>query len=55
MAKIEQILRLKFIEDFLRNRKAARASYDEIYDYWMKKYEKHDIPQDSLKFTKRTL
>lgn len=54
MAKIEQILRLKFIEDFLRSRKAAGASYEEIYDYLIRKYEQQDIEQDQLKFTKRT-
>lgn len=54
MAKIEQILRLKFIEDFLRGRKNMGASYDEIQNYLEKKYEEDDIDLDDLKFTKRT-
>ena len=54
MAKIEQMLRLKFIEDFLRSRKNRGASYDEIQDYLEKKYEEDDIDLDDLKFTKRT-
>lgn len=54
MAKIEQMLRLKFIEDFLRSRKNRGASYEEIQDYLEKKYEQDDIDLDDLKFTKRT-
>ena len=54
MAKIEQMLRLKFIEDFLRSRRNRGASYDEIQDYLEKKYEQDDIDLDDLKFTKRT-
>ncbi|MDP2454144.1 MULTISPECIES: WYL domain-containing protein [unclassified Kaistella] len=54
MAKIEQMLRLKFIEDFLRSRKNRGASYEEIQDYLEKKYEQDDIDLDHLKFTKRT-
>ena len=54
MAKIEQMLRLKFIEDFLRSRKNTGASYDEIQNYLEKKYEEDDIDLDDLKFTKRT-
>lgn len=54
MAKIEQMLRLKFIEDFLRSRKNRGASYDEIQNYLEKKYEEDDIDLDDLKFTKRT-
>lgn len=54
MAKIEQILRLKYIEDFLRSRKNRGASYDEIQNYLEKKYEEDDIDLDDLKFTKRT-
>ncbi|MDN3606777.1 WYL domain-containing protein [Kaistella yonginensis] len=54
MAKIEQMLRLKFIEDFLRSRKNKGASYDEIQNYLEKKYEEDDIDLDDLKFTKRT-
>ena len=54
MAKIEQMLRLKVIEDFLRSRKAKGASYEEIQDYLQRKYEERDIKLDDLKFTKRT-
>lgn len=54
MAKIEQMLRLKFIEDFLRSRKNTGASYDEIQDYLEKKYMEDDMDLDDLKFTKRT-
>lgn len=54
MAKIEQMLRLKFIEDFLRSRKNRGASYEEIQNYLEKKYEEDDIDLDDLKFTKRT-
>ena len=48
------MLRLKFIEDFLRSRRNRGASYDEIQDYLEKKYEQDDIDLDDLKFTKRT-
>lgn len=54
MAKIEQMLRLKFIEDFLRSKRTAGASYDEIHDYLKRKYDQQDIEADKLKFTKRT-
>lgn len=54
MAKIEQMLRLKFIEDFLRSRKNVGASYEEIQDYLEKKYQEDGIDLDDLKFTKRT-
>lgn len=54
MAKIEQILRLKFIEDFLRSKKNKGASYEEIQDYLILKYQDQDIDLDDLKFTKRT-
>lgn len=54
MAKIEQMLRLKYIEYFLRSRKNKGASYDEIQNYLEKKYEEDDIDLDDLKFTKRT-
>ena len=54
MAKIEQILRLKFIEDFLRSKKDKGASYEEIQDYLILKYQDQDIDLDDLKFTKRT-
>lgn len=48
------MLRLKFIEDFLRSRKNRGASYEEIQNYLEKKYEEDDIDLDDLKFTKRT-
>ena len=54
MAKIEQMLRLKYIEDFLRSRKNRGASYEEIEDYLTRKYEQSDMNLDGLKFTKRT-
>ena len=54
MAKIEQMLRLKYIEDFLRSRKNRGASYEEIEDYLTRKYEQSDMNLDDLKFTKRT-
>lgn len=54
MAKIEQMLRLKFIEDFLRSRENRGASYEEILEYLTDKYTQKDIPADQLKFTKRT-
>ncbi len=54
MAKIEQMLRMKFIEDFLRSRKSTGASYEDIQDYLEKKYQEDDIDLDDLKFTKRT-
>jgi predicted DNA-binding transcriptional regulator YafY len=52
MAKKEQMLRLKFIEEFLRRRKDKGASYEEINDYLVRKYEEKGI--EELKFTKRT-
>ena len=54
MAKKEQMLRLKFIEEFLRRRKDKGASYEEINDYLERKYEERSIKPDNLKFTKRT-
>lgn len=54
MAKKEQMLRLKFIEEFLRRRKDKGASYKEICDHLIRKYEDKDIEEDKLKFTKRT-
>ena len=54
MATKEQMLRLKFIEEFLRRRKDKGASYDEISDYLTRKYEDKDIEEEKLKFTKRT-
>lgn len=54
MAKKEQMLRVKFIEEFLRRRKDKGASYEEINDYLERKYEEKSIKQVDLKFTKRT-
>lgn len=54
MATKEQMLRLKFIEEFLRRRKDKGASYEEISDYLTRKYEDKDIEEEKLKFTKRT-
>lgn len=53
MAKIEQMLRMKFIEDLLRRRKNAGASFSEIKEYLEKKFEEKD-KQNDLKFTERT-
>ena len=53
MAKSEQMLRLKFIEQILRNRKEKGATYDEIKNYLQNKYEENDVEQE-LKFTERT-
>ena len=54
MAKKEQMLRLKFIEEFLRRKKDKGASYEEIRDYLERKYEEKGILDEKLKFTKRT-
>lgn len=54
MATKEQMLRLKFIEEFLRRRKDKGASYDEISDFLERKYEEKGILDEKLKFTKRT-
>lgn len=54
MAKKEQMLRLKFIEEFLRRRKEKGASFEEINDYLESKYQDKGLKLDSLKFTKRT-
>ncbi len=53
MAKNEQMLRLKFIEELLRIRKDKGASYQEIKKYLEKKFEDKDILAN-LKFTERT-
>jgi len=53
MAKKEQMLRLQYIEDFLRRRKDRGANYEEIEAYLQEKFEEKDLlPQ--LNFTKRT-
>lgn len=54
MATKEQMLRLKFIEEFLRRRWDKGASYDEIHNFLRQKYEDKDIEEEKLKFTKRT-
>lgn len=53
MAKTEQMLRLKYIEDLLRRRKENGASFQEIKDYLEEKFEEKDI-LENLKFTERT-
>ncbi len=53
MAKNEQILRLKYIETLLRNRKERGASYEEIEEYLQKKFAENDTLEE-LKFSKKT-
>ena len=53
MAKTDQMLRLKFIESFLRRRKDHGASYEEIFEYLSQK-DKFKDSEGGLKFTKRT-
>ena len=53
MAKNEQMLRLKFIEEFLRRKKDKGATYKEIADYLEEKFEDKGL-SDKLKFTERT-
>lgn len=53
MAKNEQILRLKFIEILLRERKERGASYEEIEEYLEEKFADKDLGED-LKFSKKT-
>ena len=53
MAKTEQILRIKFIEILLKERKAKGASYTEIEDYLEEKFADKDLGED-LKFSKKT-
>lgn len=43
MAKKEQMLRLKFIEEFLRRKKDKGASYEEISDYLTRKYNENGL------------
>lgn len=54
MAKKEQMLRLKFIEEFLRRRKNRGGSFEEINEYLESKYQDRGLELDDLKFTKRT-
>lgn len=51
MAKNEQMLRLKFIEELLRRRKDKGATYPEIADYLQDKFDEKGL---ELKFTERT-
>lgn len=51
MAKNEQMLRLKLIEEFLRRRKDNGATYLEIADFLKDKFEEKGL---ELKFTERT-
>ncbi|SEF51330.1 Predicted DNA-binding transcriptional regulator YafY, contains an HTH and WYL domains [Halpernia humi] len=51
MAKNEQMLRLKFIEELLRRRKEKGASYKEIEDFLQEKFNEKGL---TLKFTERT-
>ena len=53
MAKTEQILRLKFIEILLREKKEKGASYEEIEDYLEAKFADKDLGEE-LKFSKKT-
>lgn len=53
MAKTEQILRLTYIENFLKARKEKGASFLEIKEYLEKKFQEKDI-LGRLKFTERT-
>lgn len=51
MAKNEQMLRLKFIEELLKRRKEKGATYPEIADYLQEKFDEKGL---ELKFTERT-
>ena len=51
MAKNEQMLRLLFIEEFLRRRKDRGATYPEIADYLETQFAEKGL---ELKFTERT-
>lgn len=53
MAKNEQILRLKFIEMLLREKKEQGASYEQIEDYLEDKFADKDLGEE-LKFSKKT-
>lgn len=52
MAKEEQMLRMQYIQEFLRGRKDKGASYPEIKAYLERKFEDKDLGE--LKFTDRT-
>lgn len=53
MAKNEQILRLKYIETLLRNRKEKGASYEEIEEYLERKFIEDSVTNE-LKFSRKT-
>lgn len=53
MAKNEQILRIKFIEILLKERKDKGASYQEIEEYLEEKFADKDLGED-LRFSKKT-
>lgn len=53
MAKNEQMLRLKFIEELLRRKKEKGASFDEIVRFLELRFEEKDA-LEQLHFTKRT-
>lgn len=53
MAKTDQMLRIKFIEDLLRRRKDSGASFSDIKEYLEQKFSEKD-KLDDLKFTERT-
>ncbi len=53
MAKNEQMLRLKFIEELLRRRKDKGATYQEIANFLEEKFEEKGLGKQ-LKFTERT-
>ncbi|WP_260393889.1 hypothetical protein [Riemerella anatipestifer] len=48
---IEQIFRLKYIEEFLKRRKDRGASYQEIFEYLSERFINEDL---DLSFTNRT-
>ncbi|MBV6878793.1 WYL domain-containing protein [Epilithonimonas ginsengisoli] len=52
MAKQEQMLRLQYIQDFLRTRKNRGATYLEIDQYLEKKFQEKDLAD--LSFSERT-
>lgn len=52
MAKEEQMLRMQYIQEFLRGRKDKGASYQETKSYLLRKFEEKDLAE--LKFTERT-
>ncbi len=52
MAKEEQMLRMQYIQEYLRGRKDKGASYRETKAYLERKFEEKDLGE--LKFTERT-